>query len=120
MPETKQQVLFAEEELTIHKKLTKEPYTDTLGNENWQVESAILLPGSYISVDELPPYLIADVRAKRVKGAKLTTESNAKKVAKKAKELRDLAGQAKVVVDKSSTIDADSIKLASDLLEIEE
>lgn len=120
MPAATKQVLFAEEELTIHKKLSEEPLVDANGNESWHIESAILLPGRYVSVDELPPYLVDLVKNKKVPGAKLMSETRAKKVATEAARLRALASQAKVVVDQSSTINADSVKLAGEVVSDDE
>jgi hypothetical protein len=94
MPETKEkqaakkQVLFANNEVVVH--ILLDPNPDTINNQElYGVESKILLPGSYVELDKVPPYLRESVKKGEAPGLELMSESKAKKVAAQAEAIRN-------------------------------
>lgn len=85
----KNKVLFAEKELTIHLLLSPDPVDGPAGSQ-YVTESKTLLPGQYVPVEDVPPYLLKKVEDGEVEGLSVTSESRAKEIAVKAAELRSL------------------------------
>lgn len=84
-------VLFAEQDLTIHVKLSSEPVKAITGELLWNTESRMLFPGQSIPISDLPDYLVESLKAGRVAGARLVTSKEADEIAAKAAVVRELA-----------------------------
>ncbi len=86
------EVLFSEVGLTVHVMMNPVPVKDTFtGTEMYDVKAQVLAPGDSIPLTDLPPYLVEDLRAGRVAGAKIVTPEEAQRLSEEAARIRQLA-----------------------------
>ena len=111
------QVVFAHDEVVVHKLLSPDPVKDAFGDEVYNTESAVLLPGQFVDYDAVPPYLHKMIEEGTAHGLSVMSESEAESLAAKAAEIRAMAaGEAVNVQGVQSESDAnkESLKLASE------
>ena len=116
MAEAKQ-VVFAHDEVTMHTLLSPDPVKDAFGEEVYNTESQVLLPGQFVDQERVPPYLLKMVKDGSASGLSLMSESEAEELAAKAAEIRAIAaGEAVNVQGIPSESDAnkESLKLAAE------
>ena len=111
------QVVFAHDEVTVHKLLSPDPVKDAFGEEVYNTESQVLLPGQFVSQEEVPPYLLKKIEEGASPGLSLMSESEANELSAKAAEIRAIAsGEAINVQGVPSESDAnkESLRLAAE------
>lgn len=113
---TEKKVVFASDTVGVHVLLNKEATDkDQFGNEHYLTESKVLLPGQYVSVDVLPPYVLESVKSGKVPALKIMDESRAEETAKRAEEIRsvsqNLISTAGIVSDSEKRTDSVSAAL---------
>lgn len=91
----KEKFLFAETGLTVHILMDKKVIRDILTQEDilYDVKSRVLAPGDIVSLNELPPYLVKDLKAGKVAGAKIVDREEASRLNEEAVRIRMLADQ---------------------------
>lgn len=91
----KDEYLFADQGLTVHVLMDKKPLHDLLTQEDilYDVKSRVLAPGDIISLEELPPYLVKDLKAGKVSGARIVDYEEANRLNQEAARIRALADQ---------------------------
>ena len=90
MAEAKQ-VVFAHDEVTVHTLLSPDPVKDAFGEDVYNTASKVLLPGEFISQDEVPPYLLEKIEEGASPGLSVMSESEADELSRKAAEIRAIA-----------------------------
>lgn len=88
------QVIIAIDATTVHLLLSPDPVVDALGNEMYNTESRVLLPGEYVGVDEVPAYLLEKVKDGTAETLQLVPEAKAKQIAEDAARIRGEAAVA--------------------------
>ena len=88
-------VLFADSDVTVHVLPAPgvEPETDQFGRKLWPVSSRVLRPGDQVAADEVPGYVVDAVKAGKVAGLSLVSESKANDLREHAAQLRGLLTQ---------------------------
>lgn len=117
MAEAKQ-VVFAHDEVTVHTLLSPDPVKDAFGEDVYNTESQVLLPGQFVDYDAVPPYLHKKIEEGTAHGLSVMSESEAESLAAKAAEIRALAsGDAVNVQGTPSESDAnrESVRQASEM-----
>jgi len=89
-----EKVAFAETAITVHVKRASEPSLLPDGEEVWDVESKIMLPGEIMSLSEMPPYLSDAVKGGHVAGLKALTPTQAKQRTESYNEIMGLSSPA--------------------------
>lgn len=92
-PEASNEVLFADEGVSIHILMNPTPMKDNDGNKLYDVRGQVLRPGDTVPLDELPPYLAEKARAGAVKGARVVSAEDAFRLNREAAQIRAIADQ---------------------------
>jgi hypothetical protein len=85
------QVVFAHDEVTVHTLLSPDPVKDAFGEEVYNTESKVLLPGQFVPEEDVPPYLLKKIEDGTALGVSLMSESEADELAEKAAQIRAIA-----------------------------
>jgi len=86
------QVVFAHDEVTLHTLLSPDPVKDVIsGEEVYNVEAQVLLPGQSVAKERVPPYVLKHIEDGRAPGLSVMSESEADELAAKAAEIRAIA-----------------------------
>lgn len=80
MANTKKTVAFAEDTVTVHRTLSREPGVLPDGSEAWDIESVILTSGQTLPLADMPPYQVELVTSGKVPGLIALTPAQAKRV----------------------------------------
>jgi len=96
--------LFADEGLTVHVLMDKKALYDILTKEDilYDVKSKVLAPGDIVALDELPPYLLKDLKDGKVSGARIVGREEAQRLNQEAAHIKALA-------DKTIGVESDMI-----------
>lgn len=87
-------VLFADVGLSVHILMNDKPIVDTnTGNKMYDVRGQVLAPGDIVPLTELPPYLVEDVKAGKVPGARIVSAEEAFRLNREAALIRAVADQ---------------------------
>jgi hypothetical protein len=111
------QVVFAHDEVTMHKLLSPDPVKDAFGEEVYNTESKVLLPGESVPQEEVPPYLLKKIEEGTALGVSLMSESEANELAEKAAQIRAIASGEQVNfqgVPSESESNKESLRLAAE------
>ncbi len=93
-PEASSEVLFADAGLSVHVLMNPKPIVDTVsGNKLYDVKGVVLAPGDTVSLAELPPYLVEDVKNGKVAGARIVSAEEAFRLNREAAQIRAIADQ---------------------------
>lgn len=108
-------VLFADNTTTVHVKLSPDPVKDPVsGQEVFATESKVLAPGDFVSVDEVPPYMLEKATKGEAPHLTVMTEKKAQEVSQKAALLRTAAGDSGVTQNLSVQLANDTSPEESD------
>jgi hypothetical protein len=111
------QVVFAHDEVTVHTLLSPDPVKDAFGEEVYNTESKVLLPGQFVPEEDVPPYLLKKIEDGTALGVSLMSESEADELAEKAAQIRAIASGEQVNfqgVPSESESNKESLRLAAE------
>jgi hypothetical protein len=111
------QVVFAHDEVTVHTLLSPDPVKDAFGEEVYNTESKVLLPGESVPQEEVPPYLLEKIEDGTALGVSLMPESEANELAEKAAQIRAIASGEQINfqgVPSESESNKESLRLAAE------
>lgn len=91
--EASNQVLFADVGLNVHILMNPKPMVSDDGTKFYDVKGAVLSPGDSVPLNELPPYLVEDVKSGKVPGARIVSTEDAFRLNREAAQIRALADQ---------------------------